>query len=112
MQVGFFKPKGQEPSIAYTAGHHVGIDGVDSNGTRTYNLEAVENGGLWHLCIEDWFGGGGEELREEKRERLRLRVKGEGERRGEKKKEKERGVHVSVTAEVNASSRKHFSPDF
>ena len=52
LQVGFFKPKGPIPTIAYTAGHQVGFDGIDSNGTRTYNMEAVENGGLWH-------GGGG-----------------------------------------------------
>ncbi|XP_076468403.1 hepatocyte growth factor receptor-like [Babylonia areolata] len=31
------------PSIIYTAGHQLGIDGVDSNGTRTYSLEAREN---------------------------------------------------------------------
>ena len=54
LQVGFFKPKGPIPTIAYTAGHQVGFDGIDSNGTHTYNMEAVENGGLWH-----GVGGGG-----------------------------------------------------
>ena len=59
LQVGFFKPKGPVPTIAYTAGHQVGFDGIDSNGTRTYNLEAVENGGLWHGAGGGGGGGGG-----------------------------------------------------
>ncbi|XP_070183354.1 plexin-A3-like, partial [Littorina saxatilis] len=42
-KIYFFKTKGREPSIAYTAGHQTGLDGVDSNGTRTYSLEAREN---------------------------------------------------------------------
>ncbi|KAK7474534.1 hypothetical protein BaRGS_00034228 [Batillaria attramentaria] len=29
--------------VSYTAGHHVGMDGIASNGTRTYAMESVEN---------------------------------------------------------------------
>nr|KAG5690219.1 hypothetical protein BaRGS_019015 [Batillaria attramentaria] len=42
-RVGFFKPKTESPSVQYTAGHHVGMDGIASNGTRTYAMESVEN---------------------------------------------------------------------
>lgn len=42
-RVGFFKPK-SSTTIAYTAGHEVGMHNLDANGTRTYTLEARENG--------------------------------------------------------------------
>lgn len=42
-RVGFFKPKTEQPSVMYTAGHDMGVDGLGSNGTRTYAMEAVEN---------------------------------------------------------------------
>lgn len=39
-KIGFFKLKTMPPSVQYTAGYG---DGLDSNGTRTYAIEAVEN---------------------------------------------------------------------
>lgn len=55
-RVGFFKLKRQAPSLIYTAGH--GIDGVDSNGTRTYNLEARENDYFERAGLRGAEGGG------------------------------------------------------